>query len=415
MALINCPECDKEISDTIKKCPHCGFKIKKIETEQSIFSNAKNMIVESIPTDKKKRNILFSVIGAIAIIIIVALILIFTGNSQPDEPIVEIPNIGQEVEGNASLESENDRLKSESNSEPASKTEPIKLYEDEKVKISYIRLVDRESDENLLSSWENNTGILFNVENKLDTNITIFPNSLSINKVSLDVTGIEDVAPNSVGEILMRFGKDIDAKMTVDIIGGEFNINNGNEYTKATFSNISINSVKDQSDTSSFVSENKNTSSDTKYSELLSILQEDVLADSETFITAFMIKLYSEDTHYRISSDGKTMSQMENFTFYAIGNTEDKTTYPFYVGVENKNSNEKCSVAILMESGKSSQETFNAFTDVCAFALQTVDESLNHYEALNKVVNSEKEKITLNSENVCVLSIGNTLTYFLIV
>ncbi len=29
MALMNCPECNKEMSDTIKKCPHCGFVIKK--------------------------------------------------------------------------------------------------------------------------------------------------------------------------------------------------------------------------------------------------------------------------------------------------------------------------------------------------------------------------------------------------
>jgi predicted amidophosphoribosyltransferase len=24
MALVNCPECGKEISDTADKCPHCG-------------------------------------------------------------------------------------------------------------------------------------------------------------------------------------------------------------------------------------------------------------------------------------------------------------------------------------------------------------------------------------------------------
>lgn len=29
MALIKCPECNKEISDTIKKCPHCGYKLAK--------------------------------------------------------------------------------------------------------------------------------------------------------------------------------------------------------------------------------------------------------------------------------------------------------------------------------------------------------------------------------------------------
>lgn len=29
MALIKCPECNKEISDTVKRCPECGFKLKK--------------------------------------------------------------------------------------------------------------------------------------------------------------------------------------------------------------------------------------------------------------------------------------------------------------------------------------------------------------------------------------------------
>ena len=28
MALINCPECNKEISDSAKSCPHCGYKFK---------------------------------------------------------------------------------------------------------------------------------------------------------------------------------------------------------------------------------------------------------------------------------------------------------------------------------------------------------------------------------------------------
>lgn len=30
MALINCPECNKEISDKTRKCPHCGYPIKKL-------------------------------------------------------------------------------------------------------------------------------------------------------------------------------------------------------------------------------------------------------------------------------------------------------------------------------------------------------------------------------------------------
>ena len=29
MAIMYCPECGKEMSDSLKKCPHCGFKFKK--------------------------------------------------------------------------------------------------------------------------------------------------------------------------------------------------------------------------------------------------------------------------------------------------------------------------------------------------------------------------------------------------
>ena len=29
MALMNCPECNKEISDTVRTCPNCGYKIKR--------------------------------------------------------------------------------------------------------------------------------------------------------------------------------------------------------------------------------------------------------------------------------------------------------------------------------------------------------------------------------------------------
>ena len=29
MALINCPECNKKISNSAKNCPNCGYKLKK--------------------------------------------------------------------------------------------------------------------------------------------------------------------------------------------------------------------------------------------------------------------------------------------------------------------------------------------------------------------------------------------------
>lgn len=37
MALINCPECNKEISDTAKSCPNCGYEL---PTKTDIKRNA---------------------------------------------------------------------------------------------------------------------------------------------------------------------------------------------------------------------------------------------------------------------------------------------------------------------------------------------------------------------------------------
>lgn len=42
MSLMNCPECNKEISDTVKTCPNCGYKIKKTK---HIFSLLNNTII----------------------------------------------------------------------------------------------------------------------------------------------------------------------------------------------------------------------------------------------------------------------------------------------------------------------------------------------------------------------------------
>ena len=46
MALIKCPECGKEISNSANKCPHCGYTIKSIG--KTISTNKKNITVAVI-------------------------------------------------------------------------------------------------------------------------------------------------------------------------------------------------------------------------------------------------------------------------------------------------------------------------------------------------------------------------------
>lgn len=40
MALMNCPECNKEISDTVRTCPNCGYKIKRQNRILSLLNNS---------------------------------------------------------------------------------------------------------------------------------------------------------------------------------------------------------------------------------------------------------------------------------------------------------------------------------------------------------------------------------------
>ena len=62
MALINCPECNREVSDRAESCPHCGFPIKVIETlkDSAIYTyNGKQYdisYIHSLLSQKQKVN-----------------------------------------------------------------------------------------------------------------------------------------------------------------------------------------------------------------------------------------------------------------------------------------------------------------------------------------------------------------------
>lgn len=45
MALMNCPECNKEISDKASSCPNCGYKIPHPEKDMRIKKNIKIIVV----------------------------------------------------------------------------------------------------------------------------------------------------------------------------------------------------------------------------------------------------------------------------------------------------------------------------------------------------------------------------------
>lgn len=45
MALIYCPECGKEVSDSARKCPHCGYSLKRIPKKKIIIAIASVVVL----------------------------------------------------------------------------------------------------------------------------------------------------------------------------------------------------------------------------------------------------------------------------------------------------------------------------------------------------------------------------------
>ena len=71
MALVTCPECKKEISDTSKSCPSCGYELK--ESGKQLCPNCN---IEAIAVLKRKQ-VTFGGIVGIFLFISLFLILIF--------------------------------------------------------------------------------------------------------------------------------------------------------------------------------------------------------------------------------------------------------------------------------------------------------------------------------------------------
>lgn len=88
MALTNCKECGKEMSDTVKKCPHCGFINK--ELKQDKINNGKNFIKQHI-----------KVISIIVIVLVVVAIGLTIYNKK-----VEQDRIQAEIQANTLTDDE---------------------------------------------------------------------------------------------------------------------------------------------------------------------------------------------------------------------------------------------------------------------------------------------------------------------
>ena len=76
MALITCPECGKEISDTARSCPNCGYPITAKENEENLTTSA------AIGGAPKGKNSTKTIAIACAIIAIIVGVVCFLSKGQ---------------------------------------------------------------------------------------------------------------------------------------------------------------------------------------------------------------------------------------------------------------------------------------------------------------------------------------------
>ena len=74
LALINCPECNKEISDSCVSCPNCGYTLKNSKYKVNIQSLVNKLV------DRTKIKPKLLITGFICIILIVLLLVSFGGS-----------------------------------------------------------------------------------------------------------------------------------------------------------------------------------------------------------------------------------------------------------------------------------------------------------------------------------------------
>ena len=160
---------------------------------------------------------------ALTFIVIMMINLVACGNSQTS-------TVGSNDTPPESQSSSMPEPTSEPTPEPTPEpAKPVLVFEDDKVKIHFVKLTEK--------------GVVFEVENLTDVNITVQADSISINKKSInDIIMSADVAPQSIGEVVARCS--VDPSTNVATIGGQLRIVDFSESFEsydASFINITVN------------------------------------------------------------------------------------------------------------------------------------------------------------------------------
>ncbi len=84
MALVNCPECQKEISDKVKNCPHCGYPFDEKNDSMNEEDTNTQTEAQTLPEKTQKSKKIALLIGA-GVLIVAAAIIAFVLVGQENE------------------------------------------------------------------------------------------------------------------------------------------------------------------------------------------------------------------------------------------------------------------------------------------------------------------------------------------
>lgn len=107
MALIKCPECGRDVSDSAITCPNCGYPLKQDQTEKKTELKIKNSfdsrIVKKPRKDKNKKII---VPGLILLVIIIIIGIVFKIKERNEKIVTATKNIETELSKISDLKGE---------------------------------------------------------------------------------------------------------------------------------------------------------------------------------------------------------------------------------------------------------------------------------------------------------------------
>lgn len=178
MALIQCKECGKEISDTVKSCPHCGFRIEKVisdinNTSEIVFLDNYNY------NDLKKIINVFLIVTAFLTLILA--VIGFNYNSEEEKIAI---NIIQDLKND--LDYPNSLNVSE-----------IYITKDKKYVMVIYKYVDKKDavERHLTEVWQNEKGQYRKVGGKNNLSIGINTSPTDVEKIITDIRN----SGNSIG------------------------------------------------------------------------------------------------------------------------------------------------------------------------------------------------------------------------